>query len=133
VQPQAQHAGRLSVLDRVDGRIADLRTIDDGHATASLDLDGVVGPDESRRILVEPDTDRERVVSERGEQAAQPVTLAEMLVDDEAVGETQTGASRTLPAIMEEPSSPEAIMCSERMLAPALVPPTVTPARYAGG
>src|SRR6266481_7598669 len=45
VQPQAQHAGRLSVLDRVDGRIADLRTIDDGHATAPLDLDGLVGPD----------------------------------------------------------------------------------------
>ena len=37
------------------------------------------------------------------------------------------GASRTLPAIAAEPSSPEAIMCSLRMLAPALVPPTVTP------
>ena len=37
------------------------------------------------------------------------------------------GASRTLPAITEEPSSPKAIMCSLRMLAPALVPPTVTP------
>ncbi len=38
------------------------------------------------------------------------------------------GARRTLPAITEEPSSPNAIMCSLRMLAPALVPPTVTPA-----
>ena len=37
------------------------------------------------------------------------------------------GASRTLPEITEEPSSPNAIMCSLRMLAPALVPPTVTP------
>src|SRR6185437_16072088 len=37
------------------------------------------------------------------------------------------GARRTLPAIMEPPSSPDAIMCSDRMLAPALVPPTVTP------
>ena len=37
------------------------------------------------------------------------------------------GASRTLPAITAEPSSPNAIMCSLRMLAPALVPPTVTP------
>ncbi len=37
------------------------------------------------------------------------------------------GASRTLPAITDEPSSPAAIMCSQRMLAPALVPPTVTP------
>src|SRR6266436_47710 len=89
VQPQAQHADRLSLDDRVDGRIADVRPIDDGHATAPLDLDGVVGPDEGRRVLIEPDTDRERVVSERGEQAAQAVTLAEMLIDDEAVGEAQ--------------------------------------------
>ncbi len=37
------------------------------------------------------------------------------------------GASRTLPEITDEPSSPKAIMCSLRMLAPALVPPTVTP------
>ena len=37
------------------------------------------------------------------------------------------GASRTLPEITEEPSSPNAIMCSLNMLAPALVPPTVTP------
>lgn len=37
------------------------------------------------------------------------------------------GARRTLPAIAVEPSSPKAIMCSERMEAPALVPPTVTP------
>ena len=39
------------------------------------------------------------------------------------------GARRTLPAIMAEPSSPKAIMCSLRMLAPALVPPTVHAAR----
>ena len=50
-----------------------------------------------------------------------------MLIDDEAVGEPEPGARRTLPAIIAEPSSPEAIMCSLRMLAPALVPPTVTP------
>ena len=37
------------------------------------------------------------------------------------------GARRTLPEITDEPSSPNAIMCSLRMLAPALVPPTVTP------
>jgi len=34
VQPQAQHADRLSLHDRVEGRIADVRPIDDGHATA---------------------------------------------------------------------------------------------------
>ena len=37
------------------------------------------------------------------------------------------GASRTLPEMTDDPSSPNAIMCSLRMLAPALVPPTVTP------
>src|ERR1700730_17052344 len=86
VQPQAPHPVRLPPPARVDVRIADARPIDDGPATAPLDLDGLVGPDERRRVLIEPDTDRERVVSERGEQAAQAVTLEEMLIDEEAVG-----------------------------------------------
>jgi hypothetical protein len=50
-----------------------------------------------------------------------------MLVDDEAVGETKPRRSRTLPARGDEPSLPNAIMCSLRMLAPALVPATCMP------
>ena len=52
----------------------------------------LVGADERRRVLVEADADRERVVRQRREQAAEPVALAEVLVDDEAVGEAEARA-----------------------------------------
>ena len=55
----------------------------------TLDLHRVVGADEGRRVLVETDADRERVVGERGQQPAQTVTLPEMLVDDEPIGEPE--------------------------------------------
>ena len=54
----------------------------------------VVGADERGGVLVEADADRERVVGERGEQAAEAVALAEVLVDDEAVGEAEPGRQR---------------------------------------
>ncbi len=86
MQAQAQHAHRLSVLGPVDGRVAHLRPIDDRHSPAPLDLDGLVAPDEHGGILVESDADRERVVGERGEEPPEAVALAEVLIDDEAVG-----------------------------------------------
>ena len=45
-------------------------------------LERLVRPDEGGGVLVEPDADGERVVGQRGEQPAQPVALAEVLVDD---------------------------------------------------
>ena len=77
------------------------------------------GADERRRVLVQADADRERVVGQRREQAAQPVALAEVLVDDDAVGEAEPRApgSRSWPA-GDAPSLPNAIMCSHRNAAP---------------
>ncbi len=75
-----------------------------GDAAAALDLDGLVGADESRRVLVEADADRERVVGQRREQAAEPVALAEVLVDDEAVGEAE--ARREAHAARDHATSP---------------------------
>ena len=48
------------------------------------------GADEGGSVFVETDADGKRVVGERRDQPAQPVPLAEMLVDDETVGEPQT-------------------------------------------
>src|SRR5207342_1655568 len=47
--------------------------------------------DEGRGVFVETDADRERIEGERGEQATDAITLAEMLVDDETIGQTQAG------------------------------------------
>ena len=58
------------------------RGVDHGDRPAADHLDPVVRAEEGRRVLVEADPDRERIVGQRGEQAAQPVALAEMLVDD---------------------------------------------------
>ena len=40
------------------------------------------GPMNAGRVLVQADADGEGVVGQRGEQPAQPVALAEVLVDD---------------------------------------------------
>ncbi len=58
-------------------------------APRTFDFERVVGADERRGVLVEADADRERVVGERGHEAAEAVALAEMLVDDEAVGQAE--------------------------------------------
>ncbi len=86
---EAQQADRLAFAHGIHRRERDIARVDDHHAAAALDLDGLVGADESRRVLVEADADRERVVRQRREQAAEPVALAEVLVDDEAVGEAE--------------------------------------------
>ena len=48
--------------------------------------------DEGGGVLVEADADGERVVGERGEEAAEAVALAEVLVDDDAVREAEARA-----------------------------------------
>ncbi len=75
------------------------------------------------------DADGERIVRECGYEATQAVALAKVLVDDEAV-KVSPNPGASLDAARDHrgsPSSPKAIMCSLKMLAPALVPPTVTP------
>src|SRR5215472_11519814 len=61
VKLQPQHAGRLPFLDAVDRGIADLGSIDDGHAPATLDFDGLVRTYDGGGVLVEADADGEGV------------------------------------------------------------------------
>ena len=48
----------------------DVPGIDDRDAAAAFDFERLVGADERRGVLVEADADRERVVGQRGDQAA---------------------------------------------------------------
>src|SRR6516162_2590571 len=91
VQSQAQHARALAVLDRADGGETHLGRVDQGHAAAALDLHHLVRPDEDRRVLVEPGAHCKGVVGDRGEEPAEAIALAKMLIDDETVGESQAG------------------------------------------
>src|SRR5580658_6911415 len=90
VQLESQHAHRLTVPDRIDRGEIHLTGIHDRYATAAFDLDHLVGADEGGGVFVESDADRERVVGQRRQQPSQPVALAEVLVDDEAVGESES-------------------------------------------
>src|SRR5262245_25261803 len=89
VHDEADDADRLAIGRAAPRGGADLRGVDDRDAARALDLECLVGPDEGGRVLVEPEAHRERVVGERGDEAAEAVALAEMLVDDEAVGEPE--------------------------------------------
>ncbi len=53
------------------------------------------GADERRGVLVQPQADGEGIVGQRGQQPAQPVALAEVLVDDHPVGEPEPGGRRS--------------------------------------
>ena len=121
-------AHRLALGDAVHRGKAHFRGIDDRDAAAALDFEDLVRADERGGVLVQADADRERVVGKRRDQAAEAVALRGNAGRSRSGWSgPRPGASRTLPAITDEPSSPNAIMCSLRMLAPALVPPTVTP------
>src|SRR5690606_31022543 len=65
--------------------------VDHGQRAAALHLQHVVGPDEGGGVLVQADADRERVEGQRRDQAAEAVALAEVLVDDEAIGQAEPG------------------------------------------
>ena len=106
--------------------------IDHGDRAAALHLERVVGADEGGGVLVQPDADGERVVGQRGDQPAEPVALAEVLVDDEAVGQPQARArARTLSPRRRGPSSPKRDHVLAQDAAPALVPPTARRRRCA--
>src|SRR6185503_19023324 len=89
VHDEAYDADWLALGRAVDGGEAHLRFVDDGDAARALDLERLVRPDEGGRVLVEPEADRERVVGERGDEAAEAVALAEVLVDDESIREAE--------------------------------------------
>src|SRR3954452_23602586 len=59
------------------------RAVDDGDRAASDDLHDVVRPDDPRGVLVYAEAEQAWVLRDQAEQAAEPVPLLEMLVDDD--------------------------------------------------
>src|SRR5690606_25806587 len=68
--------------------------IDEGDRAGTVDVHDVVRAEEGGGVLVEADTDGKGVKSEDREQPAEPVALAEVLVDDDAVGQTEARRER---------------------------------------
>ena len=66
-----------------------VRRIDNRQAAASNDLDPIVRVDEGGGIFIQADAGREGIVGQRGQQPADPVALAEVLVDDDPIGEAE--------------------------------------------
>ena len=67
-----------------------MRRVDDRDTARAEHLEAVARRDERSRVLVETDADGERIVGQRRQQAAEAVALAEVLVDDELVGQPET-------------------------------------------
>jgi hypothetical protein len=82
-----------------------LRGIDHGDGAAAFDFQGVVRADESRGVFVEANAHRKRIEGKRRGQAAEAITLAEMLVDDEAVwsGRARATGQRCRPLVIRLP------------------------------
>ncbi len=75
VEAESEHADRLPFVTASIDECVSVGRVDDGDAAAADHLDGLVGTDERGGVLVEADADRERVVRERSQQAAEPVAL----------------------------------------------------------
>src|SRR5579871_5595182 len=124
---EPQHAHRLTLFDTVDGAEGHVRSVDDGDAAAALHLDGLIGAHECRGVLIQAEANGKGVVRERGEEPAEAVALAEMLVDDEAVGEAEPRSK----AHAAGDHRGALVTCGNHVLredaGAALVPPTVTP------
>ena len=55
-----------------------------------MHLDGFIRSYKGRRVLIETNADRKRIVGEGGNEASQTVALTKVLVDDESIGQSQT-------------------------------------------
>ena len=102
---EADEADRVVLPDPGHGGELEPGRVHDRERPAAHHLERLVRADERRRVLVQADADGERIVGQRGEQPAQPVALAEVLVDDDPVGETRARApgSRSWPAARRPP------------------------------
>ena len=126
---QTEHADRLALAGfaSIEEKLTSAR-VDHGDAAAALDFEGVVGADEGGGVLIETDADGERVVGQGSEQPAETIALAEVLVDDEAVGQAQARARAA--RCRRWPRSPRRRRQScarSGCWRPRSCPPTVTP------
>src|SRR3546814_14377352 len=90
VHLQAEQAHRLLLAGFGHGGKLQVAGIDHGQRATALDFQHIVRADERGGVLVQADADRERVERQRRDQAAEAVALAEVLVDDEAVGQARS-------------------------------------------
>src|SRR5829696_6771890 len=82
VQDRAADGDRAVPLDAVDVGF-NIRAVDNGHAVAAQHLHRVIG-EEGGRILVDADAEQSRTARHQGQETADAIALAEMLVDDHA-------------------------------------------------
>ena len=88
------------------------------------------GPDDAGRVLVDAEAEQARVLGDEAEQAAEPVPLLEVLVDDDArAGRPGRPRSGPSAAWASRRDAPKAIMWLLIADAPADVPATTAPWR----
>jgi len=79
VQFDADQTDRIVLSDSGHGRELEPGRIDDCQRATPDHLQRFVGSDEGGGVLVQADPDRERVVGQRRQQTAEPVSLPKML------------------------------------------------------
>src|SRR4029453_13943806 len=94
VEFNAQHPDRSLGLGGVHRGKFDFRWVHDRDGPAPDHFDHVVRTYEGRRILVEPQPNRERIVGQRSQETSQPVALPEVLVNDDTIGEAEAWGER---------------------------------------
>src|SRR5215203_1851660 len=82
-----EHISHLSLVV-VRGRIT---AIDDGHHVAAQHLQHPLPVDEDGSVLIESDAEQSRVGGEGRQETTHPPSLAEMLIDDDVLQETEPG------------------------------------------
>lgn len=94
VQLDADQRHRLVSRSVVHRGVLEVARVDDRDAAGADDGQRLVGSDEPRGVLVEAEADRVGVVGDRRQQAPDAVALPEVLVDDDAVREPESGGER---------------------------------------
>ena len=82
-----EHLPHLALVV-VGGRIT---AIDDGHHVAAQHLQHPLPVDEHRRVLIEADAEQPRVGGEGRQETTHPPALAEVLIDDDVLQQTEPG------------------------------------------
>src|SRR6056300_1377307 len=87
-------AYRFITMRRIHRREFQIGRIHDRDAAAANNFQMVFRVDECSGVFVQTNTDRERVVGQRGQQAAETIALAKVLVDDNPIGKTESRSER---------------------------------------
>ena len=94
MQRGAQQGHGFAGFGLGDGRERHVGWIDDGDGSGAHDVNRVIGRDERGGVFIDAESERKRIVCQRGEQTPQPIALTKVLIDDHSVGEPEAGAHR---------------------------------------